>query len=95
MHLLAIAGGAAAQDRVFRVGCLSWQDAGPYYEVTNKRFIDDLREQGFVECRNLTIGRRSSDFGPARSQRLARENHGAKRDKFSSVAKVVDYEDYH
>jgi putative ABC transport system substrate-binding protein len=74
------AGPAAAQERVARVGVLTWRDAGPYHEVTHAGFVAGLREQGFVEGRNLELIQRSADFDPGRFKPLARELVRAKVD---------------
>ncbi len=39
----------AAQERIARVGYLSWQDSGAYYESTLKGFTEGLRDEGYVE----------------------------------------------
>ena len=70
---LATAFQAVAAERIASVGYLSWQNAGPFHEITNKGFLQGLREEGFVEGRNLRIVRRSADFDPERFRPLARE----------------------
>ena len=59
--LLAAAPVAPAQERIARVGYLSWNDSGPYHELTIKGFVEGLRDQGYVEGRNLVILRRTAD----------------------------------
>ena len=39
---------ALAQERVARVGMLSWQDRGDYHVTTRAGFIEGLRIEGFV-----------------------------------------------
>ena len=70
---LAAAFQALAQERIASVGYLSWKESGPYHEATSKGFLEGLREEGFVEGRNLKIVRRSADFNPERFRPLARE----------------------
>lgn len=86
-QLIIVAGGglvlatlAAAQERVARVGMLTWRDAGPYHEVTRAGFIAGLREQGYIEGKNLELIQRSADFDPHRFKPLARELVQAKVD---------------
>lgn len=83
---LSVLGTAAAQDRVARVGYLSWKDAGPYHEATMKGFLAGLRDEGYAEGRNLVIERRSADHDPARFKVLARELAAAKVDVFFAPA---------
>jgi putative tryptophan/tyrosine transport system substrate-binding protein len=71
---------AAAQERIARVGVLSWRDSGPYHDVTHAGFVAGLREQGFVEGKNLELIQRSADFDPGRFKPLARELAQAKVD---------------
>jgi putative ABC transport system substrate-binding protein len=77
---------AAAQDRVFRVGYLSWQDQGSYYEATLRGFVDGLRSEGFVEGRNLELLRRSASNDAERFKPLAKELAAAKVDLFFAPA---------
>ena len=56
---LSLLSGAAAQDRVARVGYLTWQDSGAHHESTLNGFVDGLRSEGFVEGRNLQLLLRS------------------------------------
>jgi putative ABC transport system substrate-binding protein len=81
-----LAGTAAAQERVAKVGYLSWQDSGPYYEATLRGFVDGLREEGFVEGRNVEILRRSASNDADRFKPLARELAAAKVDVFFAPA---------
>jgi putative ABC transport system substrate-binding protein len=62
---------ARAQDRVYRVGYLSWQDEGSYYDSTLKGFLDGLRSEGFVEGKNLELLRRSASNDAGRFKPLA------------------------
>jgi len=83
---LALSAPAAAQERVARVGVLSWRDAGPYYEVTHNGFVAGLRDEGFVEGKNLVLLERSADFDPERFKSQARELAEAKVDVFFAPA---------
>jgi putative tryptophan/tyrosine transport system substrate-binding protein len=76
--LLALAAGAAAQERVARVGYLSWADAGGYEVSTSSAFVDGLRAEGFVEGKNLQLLRRSASNDPDKFKPLARELAAAK-----------------
>ena len=84
--LTLLAGVATAQERVAKVGYLSWQDSGPYYETTLKGFVEGLREEGYVEGRNLEILRRSASNDADRFKPLARELAAAKVDVFFAPA---------
>jgi putative ABC transport system substrate-binding protein len=77
---------AVAQERVARVGMLSWRDNGPYHEVTRKGFVEGLREEGFVDGRNVVLIERSADFDPERFKPLARELAQSKVDVFFAPA---------
>jgi putative ABC transport system substrate-binding protein len=66
-------GAPAAQERVARVGYLSWQDGGAYYDLTLKGFVDGLREEGFVPGRNVELVRRSASNDAERFKPIARE----------------------
>jgi len=46
---------------------------GPYEEATSKGFVEGLREEGYVEGKNLRIVRRYADFDSERFGSLARE----------------------
>ena len=83
---LAASLSSAAQERIARVGYLSWKESGPFYEVTNKGFVEGLREQGFVEGKNLAILRRSANFDPGRFRPLAREMSVAGVDVYFAAA---------
>ena len=61
------------QDRVYRVGYLSWQDEGSYYDVTLTGFLEGLRSQGFVEGKNLEVLRRSASNNAERFKPMAKE----------------------
>lgn len=73
-------GTAAAQERVARVGYLSWQDSGEYYDMTLKGFTEGLREEGFVQGKNLELVRRSASNDAERFKPLARELAASKVD---------------
>lgn len=77
---------AWAQDRVARVGYLSWQDQGTYYDVTLRGFVDGLRSEGFVEGKNLELLKRSASNDAERFKPLARELAAAKVDLFFAPA---------
>lgn len=62
-----------AQERVYRVGYLSWQDVGNYYDVTLKGFLEGLRSEGFVEGKNLELLRRAASNDANRFKPLASE----------------------
>ena len=81
-----LSGFVAAQERVARVGELLWRTDGPYYELTQRGFVEGLREQGFVEGRNLVLLLRSADSDPERFKPLARELARAKVDVFFAAA---------
>ena len=82
----ALLGPAHAQEKVARVGYLTWKDAGPYHEATTRGFIAGLSDEGFVEGKNLVIERRSADHDPERFKVLARELAAAKVDVFFAPA---------
>ena len=83
---LVLLGPAAAQERVARVGFLSWQDTGAYYDMTLKGFIDGLREEGFVPGKNLELLRRSASNDAERFKPIARELAASKVDVFFAPA---------
>ena len=76
----------AAQDRVARIGYLSWQDRGAYYDITFDGFTAGLRDEGYVEGRNLEILKRSASNDPDRFKPLARELAAANVDVFFAPA---------
>ena len=69
-----------------KVGYLSWQDQGAYYDATLKGFTDGLRDEGYVEGRNLEILKRSTSNDAERFKPLARELAAAKVDVFFAPA---------
>ncbi len=79
-------GTAGAQEKIARVGYLTWKDAGPYHETTTRGFIAGLRDEGYVEGKNLVIERRSADYDPDRFKALARELAAANVDVFFAPA---------
>jgi ABC-type uncharacterized transport system substrate-binding protein len=83
---LALSLGVAAAADVARVGFLSWQDAGEYYEATLKGFVDGLRDEGYVEGKNLQLLKRSSSNNADRFKPLAQELAAAKVDVFFAPA---------
>ena len=64
----------------------SWRDAGPYEEATQQGFATGLREEGFIEGKNLIVLRRSADYDPERFKAQARELAQAKVDVFFAPA---------
>lgn len=83
---LVLLGTAAAQEKVARVGYLTWKDAGPYHEATTRGFIAGLRDEGYIEGKNLIVERRSADHDPERFKPLARELAASKVDVFFAPA---------
>lgn len=84
--LLSVWGAAAAQERVARVGYLSWQDSGEFYEMTLKGFIEGLREEGFVQGKNLDLIRRAASNDAEPFKPIARELAASKVDVFFAPA---------
>lgn len=84
--LLALCGSAVAQERVARVGYLSWQDTGPYYDLTLKGYVDGLRDEGFVQGKNLELMLRSASNDAERFKPLARELAAKQVDVFFAPA---------
>jgi putative tryptophan/tyrosine transport system substrate-binding protein len=70
---LALAAWAVGQERVYRVGYLSWQDEGTYHDVTLRGFLEGLRGEGFVEGKNLQLVRRSASNNAERFKPLAND----------------------
>jgi len=83
---IALTAGVAAQERVARVGYLSWQDHGPYFEATLRGFVDGLRAEGFVEGKNLVLLRRSASNDADRFKPLAKELAAEKVDLYFAPA---------
>ena len=83
---LSLLSGAAAQDRVARVGYLTWQDSGAHHESTLNGFVDGLRSEGFVEGRNLQLLLRSASNDPDKFKPHARELAASKVDVFFAPA---------
>ena len=65
--------GASAQERVYRVGYLSWQDAGTYHDITLRGFLEGLRSEGFIEGKNLQVLQRSASNDADRFKPLAND----------------------
>ena len=84
--LLALCGSAAAQERLARVGYMSWQDTGPYYDMTLQGYVDGLRDEGFVQGKNLDLMKRSASNDAERFKPLARELAQNKVDVFFAPA---------
>ena len=84
--LLALCGSAVAQERLARVGYMSWQDTGPYYDTTLQGFVDGLRDEGFVQGKNVELMRRSASNDAERFKPLARELAENKVDVFFAPA---------
>jgi putative ABC transport system substrate-binding protein len=83
---LVVCGSAWAQERVARVAYLSWQDTGAYYEMTLKGFVEGLRDEGYVQGRNLNLLRRTASNDAARFKAIARELAAEKVDVFFAPA---------
>jgi putative tryptophan/tyrosine transport system substrate-binding protein len=77
---------AWAQERVYRVGYLSWQDEGAYYDSTLRGFLEGLRSEGFVEGKNLQLLRRSASNNAGRFKPLASELAGVPVDLYFAPA---------
>lgn len=77
---------AQAQERIARVGYLSWNASGPYHELTSKGFLAGLRDEGYVEGKNLVILHGTAEYDAERFQPLARELAAAKVDLFFASA---------
>lgn len=86
LFLSLLGGTTAAQDRIARVGYLSWQDTGQYYESTASAFVEGLRLEGFEEGRNLQLLRRSASNDAEKFKPIARELAAAKVDVFFAPA---------
>jgi putative tryptophan/tyrosine transport system substrate-binding protein len=86
VFLMMLAAAAGAQERLVRVGYLSWQNVGAYHEATLRGFVDGLRTEGFVEGRNLELLQRSASNDASRFKPLARELAAAKVDLFFAPA---------
>ena len=79
-------GPLVAQERMARVGYMSWQDQGAYYEMTLKGFTEGLRAEGFVPGRNLELLIRSASNDAERFKPIARELAASKVDVFFAPA---------
>jgi len=77
---------ARAQERVARVGILSWQDRGDYHVTTRAGFVEGLRAEGYVEGRNLVLLERSASNDPSRFKALARDLAAERVDLFFAPA---------
>ena len=77
---------ATAQERVYRVGYLSWQDDGNYYDVTLRGFLEGLRSEGFVEGKNLQLLRRSASNNADRFKPMAKDLAGVPVDLYFAPA---------
>ena len=75
-----------AQERVARVGYMSWQDRGAYYEMTLNGFTEGLRSEGFVQGRNVELLLRSASNDAERFKPIARELAASKVDVFFAPA---------
>ena len=77
MHRMAAAAAvtlatrAWGQERVYRIGYLSWQNEGNYYDATLRGFLDGLRSEGFIEGKNLELLRRSASNDASRFKPMA------------------------
>ena len=83
---LALQRYAVAQERVARVGMLSWQDRGDYHVATRAGFVDGLAAEGYVVGRNLALFERSASNDPRRFKPLARELADEQVDLFFAPA---------
>ena len=83
---LSLAAAAQADEHIARVGYLSWQDTGPFYDMTLKGFIEGLRDEGYVEGKNLQLLRRSASNDPERFKPLAKDLAASKVDVFFAPA---------
>lgn len=84
--LLAGWGVPMAQERIARVGYMSWQDSGTFYNLTLNGFVAGLREEGFVPGKNLELLRRSASNDAESFKPLARELAASKVDVFFAPA---------
>ncbi len=75
-----------AQERMPRVGYMSWQDQGELYEQTLKGFTEGLRGEGFVPGRHVELLLRSASNGAERFKPIARELAASKVDVFFAPA---------
>lgn len=80
---------AWSQERVYRVGYLSWQDEGTYYDVTLRGFLEGLRSEGFVEGKNLQVLKRSASNNADRFKPIAKELAGVPVDLYFAPATVM------
>jgi putative ABC transport system substrate-binding protein len=71
--LLAAPVAVRTQERMYRVGYLSWQDEGTYHDATLRGFLEGLRSEGFVEGKNLAVLRRSASNDADRFKPMAKE----------------------
>jgi putative ABC transport system substrate-binding protein len=83
---LCLCSSAVADQRIARVGYLSWQDFGSFHDSTLKGYVEGLRSEGFVEGKNLELLRRSASNDPERFKPLARELAASKVDVFFASA---------
>ena len=77
---------AHAQERIYRIGYLSWQDAGTYYDITLRGFLDGLRSEGFVEGKNLQLLHRSASNNADRFKPMAKDLAGVPVDLYFAPA---------
>ena len=85
-----LSGAASAQERIYRVGYLSWQDEGSYHDATLRGFLDGLRSEGFVEGRNLQVIRRSASNNADRFKPLANDLARVPVDLYFAPATAID-----
>jgi putative tryptophan/tyrosine transport system substrate-binding protein len=81
----------SAQEKVARVGWLTWREAGAYADLTHKGFVQGLREAGFVEGKNLVLLRRSAEGDNRRFPALARELAQQQLDVFFAPSTSMAY----
>jgi len=80
--LLLLSAGAGAQEKMAKVGWLTWYESGASEEVTHAAFARGLREGGYEHGKNLTLLRRSAQGDYRRFAALSRELGAQKVDVF-------------
>lgn len=72
-----------------RVGWLQWQSSGPYAVLTARGFEQGLRDEGFVEGRNVVLERRSAEGNIFLFRRLAADLAEKNVDVFFAPTKAM------
>ncbi len=80
---------AIAQDRVAKVGWMSYSESGMFAEATQRGYVRGLREAGFVEGRNLAFVRRYAGGDLATLKAQAREIVAERVDAIFAPAKPM------